>query len=140
MFILIVSKFIENLLKRDTLAISIASSMLKSWFHAKVSLALTQGSESKNESQFARPVAQLIERWTPGGERTGSSKPDMARPTQPTSPDRGCPHQPGHPRQEFHMSTAVSNPGSHHRESSALSTELQEGYFTGCSPSTCVLN
>ena len=34
------------------------------------------------------------------------SKPDTARPTQLTSTGRGCSHQPGHPSQEFHISSA----------------------------------
>ena len=34
------------------------------------------------------------------------SKPDTARPTQLTSTGRGCSHQPGHPSQDFHISSA----------------------------------
>ena len=37
---------------------------------------------------------------------TCPSKPDTARPTQLTSTGRGCSHQPGHPSQEFHISSA----------------------------------
>ena len=37
---------------------------------------------------------------------TCPSKLDTARPTHLTSTGRGCSHQPGHPSQEFHISSA----------------------------------
>ena len=62
---------------------------------------------------------------------TCPSKPDTASPTQLTSTGRGCSHQPGHPSQEFHISSAGASrtraltTGS--PDSSALPTELRDG-------------
>ena len=60
---------------------------------------------------LSRPWPIPSDRAIPGyWERIESltcrSKPDMARPTQLTSTGRGCSHQPGHPSQDFHISSA----------------------------------
>ena len=60
---------------------------------------------------------------------TCASKPDTARPTQLTSRDRDYTHQPGHPRQEFHISSAGAS------RTRALTTGnpvlFQQNYGTG---------
>ena len=62
---------------------------------------------------------------------TCPSKPETARPTQLTSTGRGCSHQPRHPSQEFHISSAGAS--RTRALTTGSSTLYQLSYGTGAS-------